>query len=134
MERVKRLHFQHIFNMKAPRTLLTSNGFRLKYVEPGRNNRSICCLDVSTESRFSICFTCKKNKTFVQWSKRRRGTQSIREMYCCCFGCTYCSYPANSHLLSCSHLKLLCLCTLSSLKHIHIQWMCFLFCFFALQP
>lgn len=42
-------------------TCKTSKGFRLKYVEPGRSNRSSCCLGVNTESRFSISFTCKTN-------------------------------------------------------------------------
>lgn len=35
----------------------TSNGFKLKYVDPGRNRRLICCSDVSTESLASICLT-----------------------------------------------------------------------------
>lgn len=39
---------------------LTSNGFRLKYVEPGRFSLSICCCEVKTESCFSMAFTWKK--------------------------------------------------------------------------
>lgn len=35
----------------------TSNGFKLKYVDPERNRRLICCSDVSTESLASICLT-----------------------------------------------------------------------------
>jgi len=38
-------------------TLHTSNGFRLKYVDPGLCNLSICCFDVNTESTCSIAFT-----------------------------------------------------------------------------
>lgn len=38
-------------------TCRTSNGFKLKYVDPGLSNLSICCLGVKTESLFSISLT-----------------------------------------------------------------------------
>lgn len=41
---------------------ITSNGFRLKYVAPGRSKRLICCSGVKTESRFSIALTYIKKK------------------------------------------------------------------------
>lgn len=43
-------------------TCRTSKGFRFLYVAPGLSNRSICCMGVRTESRFSISFTCKHTK------------------------------------------------------------------------
>ena len=46
---------------------LTSNGFRLKYVAPGRRSRSICCSDVRTESRFSIAFTWENESKVMSW-------------------------------------------------------------------
>uniref|UniRef100_A0A147BGC4 Putative secreted protein n=1 Tax=Ixodes ricinus TaxID=34613 RepID=A0A147BGC4_IXORI len=46
----------------------TSKGFRLKYVEPGRSSRSICCLGVRTESRFSISFTSVKKLCRIESS------------------------------------------------------------------
>ena len=53
---------QNIYSMKfdcLPNNVLTSNGFKLKYVAPGRFSLSICCLDVRTESLCSIAFTYK---------------------------------------------------------------------------
>lgn len=35
----------------------TSYGFKLKYVEPGRSKRLICCSGVKTESLFSMALT-----------------------------------------------------------------------------
>ncbi len=37
--------------------IITSYGFRLAYFDPGLSRRSICCVLVNTESRFSIFFT-----------------------------------------------------------------------------
>lgn len=44
-------------------TCRTSNGFKLKYVDPGRSKRFICCSDVNTESRASIFFTYNRNES-----------------------------------------------------------------------
>ena len=45
------------FIFRIENNLFTSNGFRLKYVAPGRSKRLICCSGVKTESRFSIALT-----------------------------------------------------------------------------
>lgn len=51
-------------------TCNTSNGFKLKYVEPGRRSLSSCCFGVSTESRFSISLTWNTSKLeIVPWAR-----------------------------------------------------------------
>ena len=51
------LHQFVVLTSNCSTVVLTSNGLRLKYVEPGLSNLSICCFDVITESCFSMAFT-----------------------------------------------------------------------------
>ena len=50
----------------------TSKGFKLKYDDPGRKSRSICCFGVKTESLFSMCFTWNYSEKFVAFQINRK--------------------------------------------------------------